>query len=118
MSVKYFIEYYRGQDLSIVIYENSEPVCIFALFAYKENHNWVISSNGTGVNGPLFIPNIAKRLRKRLEKQLQEFIYEIALILEIETISFYEESQTISSWYLMWLKKPIRIFLLIILRLT
>ena len=111
MSVKYFIEYYRGQDLSIVIYENSEPVCIFALFAYKENHNWVISSNGTGVNGPLFIPNIAKRLRKRLEKQLQEFIYEIALILEIETISFYEESQTISSWYLMWLKKANKDFL-------
>ena len=110
-SVEYCIEYFRGQDLSIVIYENSEPVCIFALFAYKVNDSWIISSNGTGVTAPLFIPNAAKRLRKRLEKQLERFIHEIVLILGIQTVNFYEASQTISSWYLMWLKKASKDFL-------
>jgi len=110
-SIEYYAAYYEGINISFLLHENNTPLAIFPLFAYKENNQWIISSNGEGIIAPLFIQDTPKKLKKRLEKQIAEIIYIIAHELKIENVRFFEPNLTLSSWYLLWLEKNNKDFL-------
>ena len=93
------------------MHENNTPLVVFPLFAYTENNQWMLSSNGEGIIAPLFIQGTPKKLKKRLEKQIAEIIYIIAHELKIENVRFFEPNLILSSWYLLWLEKNNKDFL-------
>jgi len=104
-STEYYATYYGGTNISFMLHEDNTPLAVFPLFAYKENNRWIITSNGEGVIGPLFVKNTPKKLRKRLEKQIVEIIYIIVNKLKIEKVHFFEPNLILSSWHLLWLEK-------------
>ena len=110
-SINYYAAYHEGTNISFLLHENNTPLVVFPLFAYTENNQWMLSSNGEGIITPLFIQGIPKKLRKRLEKQIAEIIYIIADELNIKNVKFFEPNLILSSWYLLWLEKNNKDFL-------
>ena len=110
-SINYYAAYHEGTNISFLLHENNTPLVVFPLFAYTENNQWILSSNGEGIIAPLFIQGTPKKLKKRLEKQIAEIIYIIAHELKIENVRFFEPNLILSSWYLLWLEKNNKDFL-------
>ena len=77
-SIDYYAAFHEGINISFLLHESNTPLVIFPLFAYKENNQWILSSNGEGIIGPLFIQDTPKKLQRRLEKQIAAIIYIIA----------------------------------------
>ncbi len=110
-SIEYYAAYYEGINISFLLHENNTPLALLPLFAYKEENQWIISTNGEGIIGPLFVQDTPKKLRKRLEKQIIEILYIIFNKLKIEKVRFFEPNLILSSWYLLWLEKNYKDFL-------
>ncbi|MEC9381784.1 MAG: hypothetical protein VX984_01725 [Thermodesulfobacteriota bacterium] len=110
-SIEYYVAYYKGINISFLLYENNTPLAVFPLFAYKDNNQWIMSTNGEGIIGPLFVQETPKKLRKRLEKQIVEILYIISNKLKIEKARFFEPNLILSSWYLLWLENNYKDFL-------
>lgn len=110
-SVEYYASYFEGNNLSFLIKENNKPIGVMPLFIYKNKEDWVLSTNGEGVIGPLFINNLPKKLKKRLERQIVNVVLLFADKLKIKKINFLECSPVLSGWYLLWLERSSRDFL-------
>ena len=110
-NVDYYSAYFQGENISFVLIEDKKPMAIFPIFAYQDNDEWKISSNGFGLISPLFIRNIPKKLRKRLEKQLIEIILLISKKLNLKKIIFFENSHSLSNWFLLWLERADKDFI-------
>jgi FemAB family protein len=110
-TVDYYVEYFDGEDLSFILYENNRAVGVFPLFIYKSQTDWKISGDGVSLIKPLFIDSIAKKTKKRLEKTIVKIIEEIANNLEIKKIQLFDDSIRLSSWYLLWLERANKSFL-------
>lgn len=104
-TVEYYSAYFQGENISFVLTESNKPVAIFPIFAYQDQGDWKISSNGFGIIPPLFISDIPKRLRKRLEQQIIEIIDTISSRLHIKKIIIFEHSSILSNWFLRWLER-------------
>lgn len=110
-TVKYYVEYYSGQDLSLVLYDNYHAVGILPLFIHKNKKEWIISGDGESIVKPLFINNLPKKTKKNLEKKIIEIIDRFAIKLSINKVYLFDESSQLSSWYMLWLKKSSKCFL-------
>ena len=109
-TVKYYVEYYAGENLSFVLYENNRAIGVFPLFIHKKEENWKISGDGTNLTQPLFITNISKKTKKRLQKKILELIKEIARKLGIKQVQLFDVNMNLSSWYLLWLEQANKSF--------
>jgi FemAB family protein len=103
-TVEYYVEYFSGENLSIVLYDHNKAVGVYPLFIYRNNNKWVISGNDMGLVRPLFVKYIAKKTKKRLEKKIANIIYFISSEFEINSLHLLESGMKLSSWYLLWLK--------------
>ena len=110
-SVDYYESYFEGQNLSFVLKESDKPIGIMPLFIYKDKEEWVLSTNGEGVIGPLFTNSLPKKLKKRLERQIVDIVLLLAEKLKIKKINFLECSPVVSGWHLLWLERSSRDFL-------
>tara|TARA_B100001057_G_scaffold501248_1_gene622469 strand:- start:3587 stop:4600 length:1014 start_codon:yes stop_codon:yes gene_type:complete len=110
-TVKYYVSYHEGHEISFLIKENNKPIAAFPCFVHKIEDEWIISSNGSGLIGPLFNGNTPKKLRKRIEKQLIDIIQTIAVRLDIRKVNIFETNSKLSNWYLTWLDKANRDYL-------
>ena len=63
-TVDYYVEYFSGENLSFILYENNKAVGIFSLFIYKNQAGWILSGDGVNLIEPLFINGISKKLKK------------------------------------------------------
>jgi FemAB family protein len=108
-TVDYYISYFKGEDLSFVLYENNKAVGVFPLFVSRGEDGWLISGNS--LIKPLFVNNIAKKTKKRIEKQLVEIVYTIAKRLDVKKIKLIDSNMVLSNWYMLWLKKASKSFL-------
>ena len=104
-SVEYYSRYFNGEDISFVILESNKPLCIFPIFAYQNQDEWIITSNELGLIAPLFVEDISKKLKKRLESQIEEIVDIISHKLNIKKITVFEHSNHLSNWYLNWLRR-------------
>ena len=103
-TVEYYVEYFSGENLSIVLYDHNKAVGVYPLFIYRNNNKWVISGNDMGLVRPLFVKYKAKKTKKRLEKKIANIIYFISSEFEINSLHLLESGMKLSSWYLLWLK--------------
>jgi len=110
-TVDYYVSYFKGENLSFVLYENNKAVGVFPLFARQNEDGWLISGDGNNLIRPLFVNNIAKKAKKRIEGQLVEVVRTIAKRLEIKKIKLIDSSIALSSWHILWLKKASKNFL-------
>ena len=110
-NVDYYSAYFQGENISFVLIEDNKPIAIFPIFAYQDNNEWKISSNGLGVISPLFIRDIPKKLRKRLEKQFIEIILLISKKLKLRKMIVFEHSNSLSNWFLLWLERADKDFI-------
>ena len=108
-TVDYYISYFKGENLSLVLYENNKAVGVFPLFVCHGEDGWLISGNS--LIKPLFVNNIAKKTKKRIEKQLVEIVYAIAKRLEVKKIKLIDSNMVLSNWYMLWLEKASKSFL-------
>jgi hypothetical protein len=71
-TVQYYVTYYsqnNSVNLSLVVYNNKQPVGIMPLMAHQEESgNWSLTSNGVEIVEPIFIPTLARKVQKRLEQ--------------------------------------------------
>ena len=114
-TVEYYVAYFsknKSINLSFIIYNNKEPVGAMPLMVHQNEHNeWVLSSNGVEIIEPVFIPTIARKVKKRLESQLAEMVYALSSKLEIGCCQFTNmEYGHLSGWYLMWAEKACEVF--------
>jgi FemAB family protein len=114
-TVQYYVAYFsenNAVNLSIVLYNNREPVGIMPLMAHQNKFSdWVLTSNGVEIVEPIFIPTLARKVKKRLESQLAELVYALSNELNIECCQFTNIGyRQLSSWYLMWVEKAIEVF--------
>jgi len=114
-TVEYYVAYYsknKSINLSLVLYNNKEPVGVMPLMVHQNEHNeWVLSGNGVEIIEPIFIPTLARKVKKRLESQLAELIYALSSRLEIKCCQFTNlEYRQLSGWYLMWAEKACEAF--------
>jgi FemAB family protein len=110
-TVDYYVEYFDGENLSFVLYENNRAVGVFPLFIHKKEQNWKISGDGTNLIQPLFIANIPKKTKKRLQEKIIKIVKEIARKLGIKQVQLSDVGMNLSSWYLLWLKQARKSFL-------
>jgi len=110
-NVDYYSAYFQGENISFVLIEDNKPIAIFPIFAYQDNNEWKISSNGLGLISPLFIRDIPKKTRKRLEKQFIEIILLISKKIKLRKIILFEYSHFLSNWFLLWLEKADKDFI-------
>jgi FemAB family protein len=110
-TVDYYISYFKGENLSLVLYENNKAVGVFPLFVCQGEDGWLISGDGNNLIKPLFVDNVARKTKKRIEKQLIEIVYAITKRLEIKKIRLIDSNVVLSNWYILWLKKASRSFL-------
>lgn len=108
--VDYYVEYFQGENLSFVLYENNQAVGILPLFINKNNKSWQITGDGVQLIQPLFINDIAKKTQKRLEKKIIEVVEKISNQLGIKTIQLFNANVQLSSWYLLWLNRADKSF--------
>ena len=67
-TVDYYVSYYHEQNslnLSIVLYENKNPVGIFPLMVHGKELK-TVSSNGFEILEPIFIKNIGRKVKNHL----------------------------------------------------
>jgi FemAB family protein len=107
----YSVAYFEGDNLSFVLSENNKVVCIFPLFVYQNNNEWIISGSAEGLTQPLFIRDIAKKTKKRLESQIVTIIYAISKKLGIKKVNIFEHNAVLSSWYMLWVGRACKHFL-------
>lgn len=110
-NVDYYSAYFEGENISFILIEDNKPIAIFPIFAYQDNNEWKISSNGIGLISPLFISDIPKKTRKRLEKQSIEILVFISKKLKLKKTIFFEYSDFLSNWFLLWLERADRDFM-------
>lgn len=81
-TTKYYVAYFSANNainLPLVLYNNKQPVGIMPIMIHQnENFKWILSSNGVEVVEPIFIPTLARNVKKRLESQLSEVIYTLS----------------------------------------
>ena len=109
-STEYNIVYYKGENLSFVLYDNNKAVGVFPLFAHKNEGFWMISGDGQYLIRPLFINNISKKVKKRLENKIASIINFISQKLEVKLIKLVDFNMALSSWYLLWLRTANNVF--------
>jgi FemAB family protein len=114
-TVEYYVAYFsqnRSVNLSLVVYNNKQPVGLMPLMVHQNEHDkWILSGNGVEIIEPIFIPTLARKVKKRLESQLAELIFTISSKLDIEYCQFTNiEYKHLSSWYLMWTGKSSEVF--------
>jgi FemAB family protein len=114
-TTRYYTEYFSNNNsinVSIVLYNNKQAVGIMPLMVYQNEHKeWILSSNGVEIVEPVFIPTLARKVKKRLEFKLSELIFELSTMLGIVQCQFVNmEYSYLSSWYLMWTGKAHEIF--------
>jgi FemAB family protein len=77
----------------------------------NESNQWVLSSNGVEIVEPIFIPTLARKVKKRLESQLVELVDTLSDSLNIKCNQFVNmEYGQMSSWYLMWAERANKTF--------
>ncbi len=114
-TMKYYIAYLsqnKAVNLSLVVYNNKQPVGVMPLMIHKNEHNkWVLSSNYIEIVEPIFIPTLARKVKKRLESQLAKLIYTLSNKLDIKFCQFINmEYRQLGGWYLMWAEKASEVF--------
>jgi FemAB family protein len=114
-TVEYYVAYYSKKssiNLSLVVYNNMQPVGVMPLMIHKNEHNeWILSSNGVEIVEPIFIQTLARKVKKRLELQLTELIYTLSSNLGIKYCQFANmEYAQLSDWYLLLTEKASEIF--------
>lgn len=114
-TVEYYVAYFsknRSLNLSFVIYNNKEPVGVMPLMVHKDAHGkWVLSSNGVEIVEPIFIPTLARKVKKRLESKLSELICSLSSRLDIRDCQLTNmEYRQLSGWYLMWAENAQEVF--------
>jgi FemAB family protein len=114
-TTQYYVAYFSTNsaiDLSLVLYNNKQPVGIMPLMIHQDQHlKWILSSNGVEIVEPIFIPTLARKVKKRLESQLSEVIYTLSSTLGIAHCQFVNmEYDQLTSWYLMWTDKAHEVF--------
>ena len=114
-TVQYYVAYFsqnKSINLSLVVYNNKQPVGVMPLMAHQnENNKWVLSSNGVEIVEPIFIPTLARKVKKRLESQLVELVDTLSDSLNIKCNQFVNmEYGQMSSWYLMWAERANKAF--------
>ena len=114
-SVKYYVAYFSKNsaiNLSIVLFNNNQAVGVMPLMIHlDEPNNWTLTSNGVEIIEPIFIKNLARKVKKRLELQIYNLIYKLSDRLNIRYCQFANmEYGQLSSWYLMWANKANDIF--------
>lgn len=110
-TVNYYVAYYQGYNLSFILQEDNKLIGLFPLMLHQENGEWIISSNGAGILPPIFVNNIARKVKKRLEKQLADILSTVTAELNIKKFILLEHSYQLSSWYQFWIDKAKRQFL-------
>jgi FemAB family protein len=114
-TVQYYVSYFsqnKSVNLSLVLYNNKQPVGVMPLMVHKNELNeWILSSNGVEIVEPIFIPTLARKVKKRLESQLAELINTLSNKLYIRYCQFTNmEYGQLSSWYLMWIERASKTF--------
>jgi FemAB family protein len=114
-ATKYYVAYFsknKAINLSLVLYNNKLPVGIMPIMIHQnEDLKWVLSSNGLEVVEPIFIPTLARKVKKRLESQLSEVIYILSSKLGVTQCQFVNmQNDQLTSWYLMWTNKANEVF--------
>jgi len=111
-TVSYFTSYFKGENLSFILYENNRPVGIFPIFIYRKNSSWSLGSHGAdNLIPPLFVDDLARKTKKRLEKTIVDIILTISKLLRVRTVKLSDHGLVLSSWYMLWLEKASRSFL-------
>jgi FemAB family protein len=114
-TVEYCVAYFsqnRSINLSLVVYNNKQPVGVMPLMVHQNEYDeWVLSSNGVEIVEPIFIPALARKVKRRLESQLTELIYAVSNKMNIGHCQFVNmEYRQLSDWYLMWTEKASEVF--------
>lgn len=114
-TVQYYVAYFsqnKSINLSLVLYNNKQPVGVMPLMAHQNKSNqWVLSSNGVEIVEPIFVPTLARKVKKRLESQLIELVDTLSDSLNIKRNQFVNmEYGQMSDWYLMWAERANKIF--------
>ena len=114
-TTQYYVAYFSknsAKNLSIVLYNNKQTVGIMPLMVHKNKQKeWILSSNGIEIVEPIFIPTIARKVKKRLEAQLAKMIQVLSINLCISNCQFTNmEYSHLTSWYLMWAEKAHELF--------
>ena len=114
-TVEYYVAYYSKNNsinLSLVVYNNMQPVGVMPLVTHQNKSNqWVLSSNGVEIVEPIFVPTLARKVRKRLESQLVELVDTLSDSLSIKRNQFVNmEYGQMSGWYLMWAERANKAF--------
>ncbi len=109
-SVKYYVAYFFKKsaiNLSIVLFNNNQADGVMPLMTHLDGqNNWVLTSNGVEIIEPIFIQNLARKVKKRLELQIHNLIYKLSDRLNIQYCQFANmEYGQLSSWYLIWVSK-------------
>ena len=109
-TVDYHIEYYSGEDLSFVLYENNRAIAVLPLFVYVKDQQWKISGDGHNLIEPLFVSKVPRKMQKRLLAKIVKLIEDISTKLKVERVEIYNSGTNLSNWYLLWLEKADRSF--------
>ena len=114
-TVQYYVAYFsqnKSINLSLVLYNNKQPVGVMPLMTHQDESNqWVLSSNGVEIVEPIFVPTLARKVRKRLESQLVELVDTLSDRLSIKRNQFVNmEYGQMSGWYLMWAERANKAF--------
>mgnify|MGYP000347780151 CR=1 FL=1 len=109
--IDYYAAYFKGENLSIVLYDHKKAVGVLPLFIYKSHGNWIISGNYEGLTKPLFVNGVARKAKKRIENKIVSIVYSISNKLEIKKLTIFDSNMALSSWYLLWLDRANNIFI-------
>ena len=109
-TIEYYVSYmseHKSANVSFVVYSDKEAVGILPLMVHQDEHRkWVLSSNSVEVVEPIFVPTLARKVKKKIERQMAECIYALSKFLEIESCQFTNlEYSQLSDWYLFWAEK-------------
>lgn len=114
-TVNYYVAYYSNNssiNLSLVLHNNKEAVGIMPLMVHiNTDLKWILTSNGVEIVEPIFIPTLARKVKKRLEYQLEELVYILSNKLNIKSCQFTNiQYGKLSSWYLKWIARANEVF--------
>ena len=109
-TTEYYVAYFSSKvsvNLSVVLYDSNQPVGVMPLMVHKNDRDiWIISSNGTDIVEPIFLPTIARKVRKKHETQLMKMLYRLSEALEVSKCHFTNMShEKLSNWYLIWAER-------------
>lgn len=114
-TTQYYVAYFlknNAINLSIVLYSNKQAIGIMPLMVHKNTHEeWILSGNGVEIVDPIFIPTLARKVKKRIELQLIELILDLSKILDISYCQFVNTRyDSLSNWYLSWIVRAQEVF--------